>query len=375
MKRVGAMKLLQPGVEIWIAIGGWTFNDADQPTARTFSEIAASEDHQDAFAESLTSMMSTYGFDGVDIDWEYPGADDRSGKPEDFKNFTKWMKRLKAKLGKKGLTITLPSSYWYLQHFDIVGLQSHVDWFNLMSYDLHGSWDATNKFTGPFINSHTNLTEIQDSVDLLWRNDIDPDKVVFGVAFYGRSFTLTNPSCSTPGCTFASGGNPGKCSNTAGVLLNTEIERIVSDNKLTPKLLSKEGVKTISWGNQWVSFDDEQTFTLKGNFAKRQCIKGVMVWAISQDTLNGTYAKALLKGIGRKILEEPAIEAQPAVENPPEIIQACRWSNCGQSCPAGFKNVMRDGTKETMVDGSGCAGASPHQWCCPSNYELPTCTW
>jgi GH18 family chitinase len=55
-----------------IAIGGWSMNDPDQPTARTFSELAASQSHQDAFFESLLSFMDKYGFDGVDIDWEYP---------------------------------------------------------------------------------------------------------------------------------------------------------------------------------------------------------------------------------------------------------------------------------------------------------------
>ena len=47
-------------------------NDPDQPTKRTFSELAASSDHQKTFANSLLSLMDKYGFDGVDIDWEYP---------------------------------------------------------------------------------------------------------------------------------------------------------------------------------------------------------------------------------------------------------------------------------------------------------------
>lgn len=69
MKRIGTLKILQPNLKIWIAIGGWTFSDADQPTAKTFSILAASKPRQQAFAKSLLSMMNTYGFDGVDIDW------------------------------------------------------------------------------------------------------------------------------------------------------------------------------------------------------------------------------------------------------------------------------------------------------------------
>jgi chitinase len=105
-----------------------------------------------------------------------------------------------------------------------------------MLYDLHGAWDIGNKHTGPFVNAHTNMTEINGALDLLWRNDINPNKVVYGMGFYGRSFTLTDPSCSSPGCTVASGGNAGKCSNTVGVLLNPEIQDIIKKNNLKPKL-------------------------------------------------------------------------------------------------------------------------------------------
>jgi chitinase len=320
-------------------------------------------------------MMNTYGFEGVDIDWEYPVDPDRGGRKDDFKNFSSWMENLKSAIGNKGLSVTLPSSYWYMQHFDIKGLEKSVDWFNMMLYDLHGTWDLKSKHTGPFVNAHTNLTEIQDSLDLMWRNDIDPDKVVFGMGFYGRSFTLQNPGCSEPKCLFASGGNAGKCSNTIGVLLNSEIQDLISSKNLKPKLYEKEAVKTITWDTtQWVSFDDEDTFKIKADLAKSQCIKNVMVWAVSHDDRNGTSAKALTKAVGRDVMSAPNIVAQP-VENPPKEIRACRWSNCNENCPAGFKNVMRNGTSETMVDGTGCPGQSPHQWCCPADTELPTCTW
>ena len=55
-----------------------------------------------------------------------------------------------------GISLTLPSSYWYLQHFDLVGLESHIDWFNMMSYDLHGTWDAASVYVGAKVAAHTN---------------------------------------------------------------------------------------------------------------------------------------------------------------------------------------------------------------------------
>lgn len=68
MRRISSIKLLQPDIEIWVAVGGWTFNDPG-PTATTFSDIAASADATDAFIDSLIKLMNKYDFDGLDLDW------------------------------------------------------------------------------------------------------------------------------------------------------------------------------------------------------------------------------------------------------------------------------------------------------------------
>ncbi len=131
------------------------------PTQTTFSDLAASEEKQDTFFESLVSFVLNNGFDGVDLDWEYPVADDRGGKPKDFDNFVTFIKRLRERLNRVpqqiGLSITLvcflptslstvlekltvtdikPASYWYLRGFDIVHLEPHVDFLNIMTYDI-----------------------------------------------------------------------------------------------------------------------------------------------------------------------------------------------------------------------------------------------
>ena len=67
--RFTGLKDTNPGLQTWISIGGWSMNDLDQPTAATFSNLAASTSAQSSFFASLLSFMSTYGFDGVDIDW------------------------------------------------------------------------------------------------------------------------------------------------------------------------------------------------------------------------------------------------------------------------------------------------------------------
>lgn len=129
-----------------------------------------------------------------------------------------------------------------------------------MAYDLHGIWDAENPI-GAQILAHTNLIEINKALDLLWRNGVEAEKVNMGLGFYGRSFQLADPSCSQPGCPFKGGASLGPCTANSGTLSYFEIMDIIEQNKLTPYYDKEHGVKYVTWGgDQWVSFDDFETF-------------------------------------------------------------------------------------------------------------------
>ncbi len=84
------------------------------PYRTTFSDLAASTTAQDAFFESLITFMMRHNFDGVDIDWEYPAADDRGGIAADYDNFVTLVRRLRERLNQTGrsygLSITLVST-------------------------------------------------------------------------------------------------------------------------------------------------------------------------------------------------------------------------------------------------------------------------
>lgn len=321
------------------------------PTAATFSQLAASSTNQAQFFSSLLSFLATYGFDGVDIDWyvtirqtlsqgrphtdivcrrEYPVAPDRGGSPADFQNYVSFLKNLRnsfqASGHKYGLSITLPSSYWYLQNFDIVSLSQHVDWFNFMTYDLHGVWDSTDVWIGAIVQAHTNLTEIDQDLQLLWRNNIDPSKVNLGLGFYGRSFTLSDSSCTSPGCPFSSGAPAGPCTDSVGTLSFAEIEQIIAAGA-TPTLDASASVMQVVYGgNQWVSYDNADTFKLKIDYANQHCLGGTMVWAASLDDSQGTAAGALSASTGRQVT------SLAAVQQTPDPITTCEWSNCGARC-------------------------------------------
>ncbi|KAL7622471.1 hypothetical protein AAE478_007977 [Parahypoxylon ruwenzoriense] len=332
---VSALKDRDPNLRVWIAVGGWAMNDPG-PYRTVFSDLARSQSAQDEFFESVVTFLERNGFDGIDIDWEYPVEDDRGGVPEDFVNYVTLLQRLRNRLNQMnrqiGISITLPASYWYLKGFDISSLEPHIDWFNIMTYDIHGVWDSTVKSIGSVARAHTNLTEIQQALELLWRNNINPERVVMGLGFYGRSrfhvasashfssgfrylsfgtlltdpffcqnpgFTMEDPACMTANCPFrnSTGARPGACTNTSGVLSAAEINKIIANGaKVT--LDPVAAVNIVTWDtDQWVSWDDTETLKTKVEFANSHCLGGTMIWAVDLD--DGTLIKALGKNLGR----------------------------------------------------------------------------
>jgi len=187
-----------------------------------------------------------------------------------------------------------------------------------------------NKWVGPYLNPHTNLTEIESGLDLLWRNGVKEDKVVLGVAFYGRSFTVSNPGCTGPGCEYASGGNKQPCSHETSVVLNSEIIDIQKRTGAKGVLLEDAAVKQMVYDtNQWVTYDDEDTFKLRADYARSLGLGGLMVWAVSHDTKDATFNIAFAKAANRKY------QAIAQTDDGTEVITTpnpqCKWTNCLES--------------------------------------------
>ncbi|EFE38061.1 class V chitinase, putative [Trichophyton verrucosum HKI 0517] len=287
------LKTKKPSLKCFLSVGGW---DAG---GKVFSVMASSAASRKVFIDSVIKTLEMYGFDGLDIDWEYPVADDRG-------NFSILIALLTVALKFVKLTNLLIG---YLRGFDLKNMVKYVDWFNVMSYDIHGTWDGHSEWTKEVINPHTNLTgktmrhysqtfsnarinsltaEISAGLDLLWRNSVPPGKVLLGLGFYGRSFTLGDPRCNSPGCSFkrtgdenSGGARPGRCTLNSGTLSNYEINRILKSK--SPELVYNDeaGVNWITWdSDQWVSFDDARTLKQKASFANNLCLGGTFAWAL-----------------------------------------------------------------------------------------------
>ncbi|KAF6219691.1 hypothetical protein HO133_004160 [Letharia lupina] len=374
--RFTALKSKKPSLQTWISVGGWSFTDPG-PTQTAFSEMTSTSGNRQKFISGLIKFMDTYGFDGVDLDWEYPGADDRGGKSQDTANYVSLAAELRAAFGTKyGISMTLPTSYWYLQHFDLLGIQKSVDWFNLMAYDLHGVWDAQSKFVGPYIAPHTNITEIDLGLDLLWRSGVDPAKVVMGQGWYGRSFTLKDPSCNKPNgiCEFSGGAKAGPCSNAAGILDLEEIDDIITKNNVKPVHDETAAVKWITWdSDQWVSYDDDDTFKQKKDFANSRCLGGLMVWAMDQ--VDQTKPNGL--GPASTVSVTPPQQSNANQMSADQLAGlTCKASACGAGCPPGTNAVTQmNGQPGQLSTTDRCPKKQYQTLCCLDGTQTGKCQW
>ncbi|KAJ7636644.1 hypothetical protein FB45DRAFT_741932, partial [Roridomyces roridus] len=283
-----ALKSQNPSLKVFLSIGGWTFNNP--PTSGIFSALVASAANTNVFIKSVLGVMNAYGFDGIDIDWEYPVAEDRGGSKGDKENFVTFLSKQTTTLtdvsSPTTISFTAPTSYWYLQNYDLPGMLADdaADWVNVMTYDLHGVWDSPADYIGSIVLAHTNLTEIMNAFQLYANIGIDPSKMVMGIGFYGRSFQLVSDQCTTPGCPFAGAAPAGPCSANAGTLMFTEIEDIISSVGTGALVFDEDAaVKYLVYNDiDWVSYDDQQTLQMKLQYANSICLGGTMIWSLDQ---------------------------------------------------------------------------------------------
>ncbi|KAK4108057.1 glycoside hydrolase family 18 protein [Canariomyces notabilis] len=365
-----------PGLKVWIALGGWSFSDNGTDTQAVWADLASTAEKRMKFLVQLEKFMVYYGFDGVDYDWEYPGAGDRGGNKEDGKNYVELVKATRAYFKDNargwGISFTAPSSYWYLRHFEIGAMMEHVDFVNLMTYDLFGSWDDQSDWIGPHVYGHTNLTVIKNALSLLWRNGVPANQVNLGLGFYGRTYTLEDPSCDRPGCGFSGPGNKGFCSGEAGYMSYQDIERVLKMSHNPVVTDEKETVNYFRYDDdQWVSYDDENTIKAKVEFANEQGLRGLFIWAVTQDTA-GRLLDAVLQpdGLG-KFKERNGVQSEV---DPWEtrLGDKCAFSDCGEDCPNGHIELT-----SIRCEKEGDSSSPRKKLCCPfgSAPDPQHCKW
>lgn len=262
--------------------------------------MASTKANREKFITSSIYLARDNDFDGIDIDWEYPGFAEQGGKPEDKANFILLLKEMRGAIdserltgSRKKLLLTIAVGIGFDKievGYDIPNIYQYVEYIALMSYDLHGSWDKKTY-------SHTPIYAIEgvdeDSIDYkytisyglnLWVKGGTPrNKLVMGLALYGRCWSLES---SAPGQGILSNakGNAteGEWTRTAGFLAYFEISRMAQSGGVV-SYDSRSRSSYIQKGNQWCSYDEKQNLMEKVNYAMSEGLSGIMFWAVDQD--------------------------------------------------------------------------------------------
>jgi chitinase len=283
------LKAKYPHIKVLYSFGGWTYSGG-------FAQAAA---NPAAFAASCKSVIEDPRwadvFDGIDIDWEYPNACgltcDTSGAAA-FKNL---MGALRSEFGPSYLVtaaITADgSSGGKIDAADYGGASQYVDWYNVMTYDYFGAFDADGP-TAP----HSPLTSYAgiptagfnsaDAIAKLKSKGVASNKLLLGIGFYGRGWTGVTQAA--PGGS-ATGAAPG--TYEAGI----EDYKILKTS--CPTTGTVAGTAYAYCGNNWWSYDTPATIAGKMTWAKNQGLGGAFFWEFSGDTGNGELVSAINSGL------------------------------------------------------------------------------
>ncbi|MFI2764164.1 glycoside hydrolase family 18 protein [Streptomyces echinatus] len=279
------LKKKHPGLKVLWSFGGWTWSGG-------FGEAAK---NPAAFAQSCYDLVKNSKwagvFDGIDIDWEYPNACgntcDTSGR-EAFKNL---MAALRSKFGSGNLVTAAitadATSGGKIDAANYAGAAQYVDWYNPMTYDYFGAWDAAgptaphsplNSYAGiPKANYHASAT-----VAKLRGLGVPASKLLLGIGFYGRGWT---------GVTQAAPGG-----TATGPAAGT-YEQGIDDYKVLkakcPATGTVGGTAYAKCGNDWWSYDTPATIATKMTYKDQQGLGGTFFWELSGDTANGELIKAI----------------------------------------------------------------------------------
>lgn len=241
-------------------------------------------------------------FDGIDIDWEFPVG------PRQRRNFTLLLAEFRAQLDAAGkgylLTAATPASPHAPKHFQLGKIHRHLDWINLMGYDLHGAWDTSTNFLAPLRRSprlpDDGLT-IDDAVQLYLVSGVPPQKLTLGIPFYGRGWRGVPPVSRGLGqpvrCWKLRTICPARHPDHPGVAFFRELAPLygagpVFRDPVAQQVWTYDRKKRVFWTSE-----DPQTVRAKMAYANELGLRGAMIWEISQDTSGWLLLDALLDGL------------------------------------------------------------------------------
>lgn len=304
------LKKAHPDLKILPSVGGWTLSDP-------LYSIGTNAQARATFVASIIEMIQIYDFfDGVDIDWEFPGGGGLNpalGTEHDGAGFALLMQDLRQAMNslsdKTGrtyqLTAAMAGSVQKLKLIDWKTASPSMDYINLMTYDYYGEWDSvpghhSALYANP--NSHRPGSSADEAVQYLLSRKVPAGKISLGVAMYGRSWSNishykdNNPFTGTAGAGSNKTGGDYKriatqyLDNSQGA--GAQGFNLVWDDKAKACALWNSAVGTL------ISFDCIASVQAKANYVLQHNLGGVFAWELGGD--NGQLLNAIHQGLGHQ---------------------------------------------------------------------------
>lgn len=308
-----------PALRIMLSIGGWTWS--------THFSAAAEPANRAAFVQScineflLGNLPQVDGdpsggqgvaagiFDGFDIDWEYPDNPGNGNPygPQDTPNFTGLLAEfhhqlaaLSAQTGRHYLlSAALPAGQDKYSKIELGKIGADLDWANLLTYDMHGPWNATGPadFNAPLLcdprdpsPAPANTYCINHAVQDYLQAGFPARKLVLGIPLYGHGWT--NVPSANHGL-FASSPQMQAAVLGAGTAGYNLLVQLHLPRYWDPRALT-------AWyydGTNFWSFDDPQSIALKMAYITALGLGGAMAWSLDSDDASGTLIQAMSQGL------------------------------------------------------------------------------
>ncbi|MGE5430106.1 MAG: glycosyl hydrolase family 18 protein [Syntrophomonadaceae bacterium] len=278
------------GVKVLAALGGY-----DLTADANFRTLAASATARKNFASKLVDFCKQYGYDGADLDWEYP-------KGADAANYVSMVTEIRTAFTAAGiplLSAALPSTDWN-SGYDIAKLKTLLDWFGIMTYDIGGTWEKAVYHTSPLYPSPQASGSVDNSARYYAGKGMPKDKMLTGMAFYGYKYTATGMYQSHT----AGEGSSITYINAEALRNSTDWDYFWDNTAKVPYLQNKART-------QIVSYDDTASIRLKCDYIRSNNLGGTIIWALHH-SYNGTTSP-LLVTIGKNLIKTVGVEEQAAL--------------------------------------------------------------
>lgn len=294
--KLKTLKLKNPNIKILISVGGWSMSF-------NFSKIFADPILRNNFVISSVKFIIDNGFDGIDIDWEYPGVQGigfNRISNDDPNNFAITLDALKKEFQKQNpnkkyeITVAMGTNPKVILNYKPI--LPYVDYILMMTYDYAGAWGNGGHLAALYPNPKQTDIDPEWNVSSALQNTLNIgcplEKIVLGMPMYGRGWASIVPNDpnlplfgnSTKGPAKTYSGNAGE----PGLTDWKDLVNVIGKNGLVeyydPDAKAYFAHNKVT-GETW-SYDRPETIELKTQYALSAGIAGIMFWELSEDTRN-----------------------------------------------------------------------------------------